>query len=69
MNANPIRVKTTRPTQTITTGFVIPAGTIGTVLDVQKNGTINYIVDFGLMPVISIPLDSPLITLVNGGER
>jgi hypothetical protein len=68
MNTNPIRVITTRPTQTSVTGFIIPANTLGTVLGVQKNGTINYLVDFGLMTIIAIPVNSPLIKLI-GGDR
>lgn len=59
----PFRVETTRLTRTILTGFILPAGTPGHILELTKE---YIIIDFGLAPVIRLPLDSALIRFVYG---
>ncbi|MCB0207742.1 MAG: hypothetical protein KDJ52_00345 [Anaerolineae bacterium] len=44
--------------RSVITGFVIPAGTIGKILEADKDG---MIVDFGLSTVHKLPRDSKLI--------
>ncbi|MCB0210744.1 MAG: hypothetical protein KDJ52_15500 [Anaerolineae bacterium] len=44
--------------RSVITGFVIPAGTIGRILEADKSG---MIVDFGLATVHRLPRDSKLI--------
>lgn len=58
------KVKTTTHLKTDTSGFIIPAGTLGTILDVVfKNGMPCYLVDFGLLWVLWVPINSYLIEM------
>lgn len=65
-NSAPFRVETTRPTRSILTGYILPAGTPGHILELTKE---YVVIDFGLSPVIRLPLDSALIRFVYGGTR
>ena len=66
---NPITSRTTTHTKSLTTGLIIPAGTEGRILGgVVKDGFPHWLIDFGLLAVLLVPVNSPLIEIV-GGER
>lgn len=61
-----LKLRLTCPAKTTQTGITLPAGAIGTVLDYQRGKTGPYwVVDFGLVTVINMPLNSPLVEIVN----
>lgn len=63
-----LKVKLTCQAQTAETGIILPAGTVGHVLAYQRGTTGSYwVVDFGLMTVINLPTNSPMVEVVNGG--
>lgn len=66
-------VELTRPCITRESRFILPAGTQGRVVGLHVDDTgewdrYNWLIDFGLSPIITLPYDSPLLK-VNGGER
>ena len=58
-----IKVKTTTDTKARMLGVIIPKDTIGKVLAYDSQCNV-LIVDFGLLPVISIPANSHLIEIL-----
>lgn len=71
---NQILVRLTRPCLTRETHFIIPAGTQGRVVGLHVDDTgewdrYHWLIDFGVLPIISVPYDSPLLKVLNGGER
>jgi hypothetical protein len=61
-------VKTTIHTKSHSAGHIVPAGTKGIILGViLKNGFPCYVVDFGLVWVLAVLGNSPLIEME--GER
>jgi len=65
-----LKVKLVSPAKTSQTGIILPAGSVGYVLAYQrsKNGGGYWVVDFGLMTVINLPVNSPLVSVLNGGR-
>lgn len=62
-----LKLRLTCPAQTAETGIILPAGSIGNVLAYQRGKTGAYwLVDFGLVTVINMPTNSPLVEIVNG---
>lgn len=62
-----LKVKLTRPARTSITRITLPAGAIGQVLDYRRDKAgSSFLVDFGLQTVITLPVASPLIEIVNG---
>jgi hypothetical protein len=58
------KVKTVVHTKSQPSGLIIPAGTTGTILDViVKDGVPCYLVDFGLLWVLLVPINSHLIEM------
>ena len=58
------KIKTTVHLKSQTFGLIIPAGTLGTILGVIfKEGIPCYLVDFGLLWVLWVPINSPLIEM------
>lgn len=73
---NRITVKLTQPARTTETGITLPAGAVGQVIgmhfddDAEEWNVCHWQINFiGLPTVIALPYDSPLIQIVNGGER
>lgn len=65
-----LKVKLTQPARTRETHITLPAGAIGLVLDYHRDKAGSFwMIDFGLLSVIRLPIDSPFVELVNGGER
>lgn len=60
--SRPLLVRTTTDLQTKLTEVIIPAGTLGRILDMH-NGS-SYVVAFNLTTVFIIPVNSPLIKIV-----
>jgi hypothetical protein len=57
-----LKVKTPCPTITRESRLVLPAGTIGRVVEYQRKQS-HFIIDFGLLTVITLPVNSPLVGL------
>lgn len=67
-----LQVRLTCQAQTDQSGVILPAGTIGTVLDYQRgvgNESDFMLVNFGLKMAVKVPLTSPLIEIMTGGEQ
>jgi hypothetical protein len=65
--AKALRVKLTRPARTRVTRITLPTGAIGQVLDYRRDKEgCSFVLDFGLKTVITLPVASPLIEIVNG---
>lgn len=66
-------VELTRPCLTRESHFILPAGSVGKVvgLHIDDSGEwdrYHWLIDFGLMTIITLPYDSPLLKVLNGGE-
>lgn len=69
---NQILVTLTRPCLTRTTGFILPKNTQGRVVGAYLHPGSKrpcWQIDFGLSRVINLPANSPLLKVLNGGER
>lgn len=67
-----LKVKLIQPARTHITRITLPTGAIGLVLDYRRDkGGCSFVLDFGLATVITLPVTSPLIEIVNGtaGKR